>query len=481
MPEKRSLPTIDQYPQWFSGFVGFYLQSHCTAPFSSMHRDFCSAIRYQQVAIAAPRGSAKSYFLSFFYPLFLAITEPGIFIVLCSATHTLSTGLLRRIKRELEGNEALRTEFGPQMTDKWSEEHIILANGTEIVSRSVTSQVRGLRGPRTVVMLDDAEDDAAVQSPEGRDKFRDFVEKEILPIKQSDQSQVLLIGTILHEESYLRQCILGRKPAWHAKAFQALLPDGQSVWPAIWPARKLKEWQQDNPDAFAQEYQNDPIPDGKRLFQQAWFQSVPRALVPHEVLRFLTVDPAIAQSRTADDTAICQVAVDSDGRWYVEAVLAGQFTPQETIQTILSRCKQFPIQAVGLETIGFQKTLQYMLREESLKQHVFPRVIEVNTTRTKKLWRIQALQPYFQQGRIAFVEGAAGIEKLTHQLLGFPTARHDDCPDSLAQMCEIYRPAQKVTGPPPHPNSWEATARRIEQRSHHPGVWGNHQIPGDYH
>ncbi len=56
-------------------FAEAYLQSHCNLPFSRMHEEIFSLLkeitvkRNARVAIAAPRGHAKSTIISLAYPL----------------------------------------------------------------------------------------------------------------------------------------------------------------------------------------------------------------------------------------------------------------------------------------------------------------------------------------------------------------------------------------------------------------------------
>jgi predicted phage terminase large subunit-like protein len=54
-----------------------------------------------------------------------------------------------------------------------------------------------------------------------------------------------------------------------------------------------------------------------------------------------------------------------------------------------------------------------------------------------KLVRIRRLGPYLGQGTIRFKAGSPGTKLLVDQLRDFPTADHDDGPDSLEMALRV--------------------------------------------
>lgn len=475
----RPVEGVERYAVEFYNFMLYYFKDKMTHRVSDLHFEYCEAIKYRYSAVAAPRHFAKSMILSCFYPIYLALREPKSQVVVVSATQFLSMNqIMQRIRTELENNELLIHDFGEMVTDKWKADFLRLPNRSEILCRSVTSQIRGLHP--TAIILDDAENDEEVATPEGRDEFMAFMKKRVMPAVLMDKCQVLFVGTILHEDSYLNRVVNGLEPGWRARFYRAETDEGSSIWPALFPIEKLhEERRRIGTDAYEQEFMGNPIPDGKRAFKQEYFQEIDASQVPKAVNRFVTVDPAIGQKQNNDDTAIIVSSMDCDRNIYVEEVIARHMIPNEIIQTIFDVYERKKVMVTGIEMVGFQKTLQYQMAEESRRRHKYPIVEELKSDGTRKEFRIRALQPYFENKKIFFVK-SPGIEKLKRQLLSFPTGRFDDCADSLAYVLQIMRPGQKPKAPAPHPDSFEAVFQARCNRLETEGVWGNHSVRGDH-
>ena len=229
-------------------------------------------------------------------------------------------------------------------------------------------------------------------------------------------------------------------------------------------------------DVYEQEFMGNPIPDGKRMFRQEWFQEIDAEAVPKAVNRFVTVDPAIGQKQNNDDTAIVISSMDCDRNIYVEEVIAQHIIPNEIIQTLFGIYERKKVMVTGIEMVGFQKTLQYQMADESRRRHKYPLIEELKSDGTRKEFRIRALQPYFENRKVYFVKGNQGIEKLKRQLLSFPTGRFDDCADAFSYLLQIMRPGAKPKAPAPHPDSFQAAFDRICERRERPDVWGNQSV-----
>lgn len=472
----RPVEGIEGYPLEFYNFMMLYFQEHMTHRVAPLHLEFCEAIKFRRVAVGAPRQFAKSMILSCFYPIFLALREAKSQVVIVSATQFLAQNqIMQRIKLELESNEMLIQDYGEMVTDKWKADFLRLPNKSEILCRSVTSQVRGLHP--TVMILDDAESDEEVTTPEGRDQFISFMKRRVMPTLNYEKCQLLMVGTILHPESYLNHVMNGQEPGWYARLYRALTDEGESIWPHLFPkARLLEEKRTLGTDVFEQEFMNNPIPDGKRAFKPEWFRHIEAKDVPAAVNRFVTVDPAIGQDESNDDTAIAICSMDFQHNLYIEEFVGGHLIPNEIIQALFNIYARKKVLVTGVETVAFQKCLHYMFQDECRRRHQYPLIEEVKSDGTRKDFRIRALQPYYENGKVFHVKGAAGMDKYERQLLSFPTGRHDDYPDAVAQVLKIMRPGQKPKAPAPHPDSFQAAFERICSKREVEEVWGNQAV-----
>ncbi len=127
-------------------FAQTYLQHHTKVAPSPMHLELykllqeASTARQQRIAIAAPRGHAKTTIVSLVYVLWSVLYKKEMFVLLVSATREQAVQLLKAIRDELQTNPLLLSDFpeccnppGRKPTPKpWKEHQIVLPNGCAI-------------------------------------------------------------------------------------------------------------------------------------------------------------------------------------------------------------------------------------------------------------------------------------------------------------------------------------------------------------
>jgi hypothetical protein len=146
-----------------------------------MHRDLfkdlkdASINRPKRIAIAAPRGHAKTTLVSLAYVLWCAVYAREQYILLISATKELAAGLLKNVKNELQTNSLLLQDFpevcyppGARPAPKpWRDNQIVLRNKVAFKALGANQAVRGTKhGPfrPTLIVVDDLEDQEQVRS-----------------------------------------------------------------------------------------------------------------------------------------------------------------------------------------------------------------------------------------------------------------------------------------------------------------------------
>ena len=429
----------------FMAFIALNLRQHLRKQtpkriFGEFHRELCNLITNQRLAVAAPRSFAKSSYFSFFYPLYLVLTNPGVKILLTSATGALSDYWVAAIRKELENNMGLRKRYGEMDNGKgkkWTNDLIELENGSVIMGKGAGRQIRGFRPD--VVIGDDLETDEMVVSEEQRKKFDHWFWTDVLGTLKPE-SQLIVVGTILHNESFLAELINKGRHGWVTRFYQAIKKDGTALWPEQWSMDKLIQRKKEMGDyAFAQEYMNDPLPDEHRTFQKKWFKYYTE--LPKDLIYFMTVDPAIKIGDKNDYTAICICGVDYKENIYVAAYKRKRLLPKETIDFMFEFYNRFHCQIIGIEEIGFQEMLRHEFEDQRAERGMYPIVKPLKSGGRRKGLRIEALQPRFESGKIFLREG---MNELETELLRFPSPRcHDDLIDALAYQLDIIRPASK--------------------------------------
>ena len=202
-----------------------------------------------RIAIAAPRGSAKSTLISLLFVLWAICRKSHRFIVILSDTKEKAEDFLDHVKHELHQNEALAADF-PEVCEpggqagafpRWRGNEIITHNGVKVMSLGVGQNIRGRRHIETrpdLFILDDVECHANTHSAEQRAKLSDWFNKSILKAG-TKTTQVLVVGTIQHYDSLLAKLTdRVKSPFWDGRIYRSVIrwsqrPELWEQWSAI--------------------------------------------------------------------------------------------------------------------------------------------------------------------------------------------------------------------------------------------------------
>ena len=460
----------------FIGFIYYHFNGmleHKLAPF---HHELIDLLKYQKIAIAAPRGFAKSTYYSLFYPLYVALTRPGTNIVCVSSTASLAEKWLGKIRWELENNGTLLATYGKQEGPTWTTSLMKLNNGSALQCTGATGRIRGDR-PHLLI-LDDIETDELVANPRRLEELTDWFKTAVLGTRRPD-TQVILIGTILDHESFLADWISNPRVGWYTRIYTAITDDGSSLWPDMYPIKVLDEWQQElGTYAFRQEYMNDPVPAEFRTFQEKWIKYAEE--LPKDLVYFCTIDSAQELTKKADFTAFVTCAIDIDRNIYVIEAKRQKLLPSEIIDGIFRRHLLYPSLKFGIEQDSYGKMLKHSFEQERRLRKEYPSLTTLNSYGRRKSLRIEGLQPFFECGKIYFALTNGNTEDtfddLRTELLRYPSPRcHDDLVDALAYQLDIIRAAkdrpQKIM-----PGTVAALEQQIDQATGSEQVWGRHSV-----
>lgn len=422
-----------------------------------------------KLAVAAPRGEAKSTITSQILVLWLVVTERRFYPCLVMDTFEQAASLLEAVKAELEANPRLVADY-PEACGQgrvWREGVIVTKNHRKIEAFGVGKKLRGRRhGPHRpdLVVGDDMENDEQVRSPEQRDKLEAWFRRAVLNLGGPDDAlDVIVIGTVLHYDSLLARLL--KNPLWPARKFQAVIewPHRMDLWQAweevllnqgevpaaefyrqrkavmdagavvSWPAKRPLERlmyrrARDGHQAFDSEMQNDPLHQDSAPFAKLhfWVEEDPAWVF------FGAVDPSLGKSGHGRDPSAILIGGYNRQKQVldvVEAVIA-RMLPDLLIEQILALHAKYRCAIWAVEAIQFQEFLRTeIIRRGGLRGLTVP--ARAVTPGTDKDLRIMGLQPHVQDGRIRF---HSTQRVLLDQLRHYPMADHEDGPDALQML-----------------------------------------------
>ncbi len=247
------------------------------------------------VAIAAPRGHAKSTAITHTYTLACICMRERNFVLIVSDTEAQSKLFLNDIKKELIDNEDLVNVFQIKGLVKDSETDFIIefhdGHQARVVAKGSEQKLRGLKwlGKRPdLIICDDLENDEIVMNDDRRKKFRSWFLSALVPCRSAN-GVIRYVGTILHMDSQLerlmpnpkrQRCTITdlsikntKQEYWYSAKYKAHNADFSHIlWPTRWPQEKLERERamyvsQGEGEKYSQEYLNVPLDESNAHFR----------------------------------------------------------------------------------------------------------------------------------------------------------------------------------------------------------------------
>ncbi len=492
-------------------FADVYLKQHCPLPFSRMHDEIFKVLhdvtekRDAKIAIAAPRGHAKSTIVSLAYVLWSVLCGKEKFVIIVSDTKGQAASLLSSIKDQLETNLELISDFPDACQPEgkgckpspWRDNKMKLHNGAMIASYGAGQRLRGVKHGKvrpSLIIVDDLENAEQVIVEEQRDKLENWFSRTLLQTGHPG-TNVIVVGTVLHHDSLLANLIdKNRRPNWTGYKYKAVVsfsehPELWETWSTIfrgqadyeersgkdaaekffadnteemllgtevlWP--ELEDYltlmieREDSQMSFQAEKQNEPLDPRECIFSEAkllyWdddYDSVPELLAALGPGYFYgACDPSLGHRKDRGDYSaiIILFQVKATKENYVIAADLARRSPDETIERILYYTEKDRFNKFGVETNQFQEVMVDNLVRRAKSKGIRLPVHKITSTANKRV-RISNLEPEVCQGTIRFCRKHL---LLLEQLKQFPLAKHDDGPDALEMAIETARQVRHLT------------------------------------
>ncbi len=434
------------------GFAGLYLSSMYDnrSPTPPFHREvwasYCSDD--PAIAVAAPRGHAKSTGFTHSFGLSAALFRYEPHILLLSATEELAMGHLGDISAALHDNDDLRAEFGIKrfIVDSKAEIVVELDDGYQfrLIARGAGQKLRGMkwRGRRPgLILCDDIEEDEQVENPDRRRKFRRWVMRAMLPLLRKG-GKIRWHGTIMHEDAMLAR--LMKDSEWKSylyKAHEGFDDFTNILWPQMFGEKELRAVRQkyinqgDSP-GYSQEYLNDPLDLEDKYLQDSWFIPMTDSDRAKPKVKAAAADWAVSKKQSANRTSLTIGGMCMDNLLHVVDQRVGKWDSLEIIDKVFAVHTDHKPDLFFVETGQIWAALKPIFTKEMLKRRIFINFVE-RTPITDKASRGRSLQRRMRAGGTRWDTETTWFEPMKEEMLRFTEhaeATLDDQFDSAALL-----------------------------------------------
>ena len=420
--------------------------------------------------ILLPRGSFKTSVCGIALPLFILTKNPNARIMISAHRHDVAKDRLSSIKRYMERDAVFREKYGdwkPEFkAEKWSEDSIVITARTQnLIDPTIDTCAvdRNKDGSHPDVFIgDDVQSVPNSATPIMRAKVWQHV-RDASP-QLNPGGTMLLVGTRKHNQDVYGKIYkindvkaAGKQDAmWSILRHGAYNEDGSLYFPGRLTKDKLDSEKLLMGDKmFANEYLNEPIEEGAKMFTKDKFASMEaiehfvdpltgggllhtsKGQIP--VNMGMVWDPAGHRpSESSDFHGVTIVGYDPEDHWWVVKAEQLKGNPDYVVSRIAGMILRYRPQIVGIETVFRQEMWVYLLRQHMASIGMECPAIREIESREQKYGRISALQPRVQNGLITLDSSCTALRE---QMLDYPEVEHDDLVDSLASHVVIARPS----------------------------------------
>jgi predicted phage terminase large subunit-like protein len=445
-------------------FDASWLQKHIHKPICDVLQDYEKQTR---VTVVLPRSWLKSTVCSVYYPIWRAIRDPSIRILIVQNSAPNAEKKLAAIRGQFEGNTLLRLLFADVLPDAsctWTTRSACLKrkiNHPESTFETAGTRTKVISRHYDVVIEDDT------VSPD----LDELQESNVVPTKDDigqaigfhqqvngilvdyDHSQNIIVGTRWFEVDLISWNQL--KEPYYTRIERAVRetngvpdPKGEVTYPERFGAETLRKLEGSwGPYLFSCLYMNRPLRSADMVFKEEWFRTYSDA--PRNLDTYTTVDPAggsIGKSKKAkassdlDFNVVMTVGKERrTGDIFILEYDRFKGSAGVLINTIFEHQKRWGSLTVGIEGQQFQNSLDYFVTEQMKIRGQFFHIEMLKSIKSKEV-RIRALQPLFAAGVIAMRDHHV---ELRSELVAFPLGAHDDVADALSMILQLLELTQQ--------------------------------------
>jgi predicted phage terminase large subunit-like protein len=435
-------------------------------------------------------------------------------ILIISETNAGSKKFIRWVAGQLKYNLKLREDFGvilhEQKTrnEKDSEEAFLTTTGIKMEATSLGTQIRGFRNGSQrpdLILLDDLESRDSNNTPELRQKAKDWLNQDLMPAYDPTQTAVIFMGTLVHVDSLLSY-VLGERRDFVKNTFPAILewPQRMDLWAeferiykeyeptaeelaeletaedetvtpsanaalqfyannreamdegakVLWPDRfpltnLFLEKVNYGSKAFNTEFMNNPLDEESQIFHpdRFYFYEAGREFSHKDYHIGMGLDFAMGKQK-GDYSALVTVARHkATKKTYVVDAFIERLHPDKFLDIITQKVKRYQPDIIGAEAQMAQEFFVDKLKD-ALQYVGYPahnRVKKIQQRQRKEL-RIEAMLPDIENGSIIFNRDHT---ILLEHFERYGSKWHDDGPDALNMAVEaVKKPRANVTAKP---------------------------------
>jgi predicted phage terminase large subunit-like protein len=401
-----------------------------------------------------PRGTFKSSVITIGFSLQFILNDPDCRILIDSETYGKAKAFLMEIKGHLEMNEKYRAVFkaihGVYPNETKRKQELLWTN----VELNIAARKRWRKEPTfscagidvtkngmhyDLIICDDLHSEKNVTSKE---QIEQVIDHWKLAYSLLDPNKpMIIIGTRWHELDLYQHILDNERDRFNILIKRAIRHDGTLLFPEVLDQEFLDRTKKtQGTSMFYKQYMNEPVDDETATFKRSYIIHKPWEEIQGRPINwYLSVDPSY-EGEYSDFAALVVAGMDFMRNIYVRHIIRQKMTYSDIINAIFDLHNKFRVKNILLETVATQKSIGYELTNEQRRRGYWLPVTEIRFRAHTKEERIRGLAPLYEFGHVYHIKECPQLDELEYELLRFPTGKHDDVIDALANVLEFATP-----------------------------------------
>jgi predicted phage terminase large subunit-like protein len=426
-----------------------------------------------RLIVTAPPQHGKSEIVSRHFPAYMLGKYPDMRIIATSYNTKFASDLSLDVQRLMDSPEYRHLFPGTSLIRKGSAD----ADGVRrqdmfnVAGRWGYYHCAGVGGPVTgygahVLLMDDPiKNREEADSPTIREKLWNWYTSTLFT-RQGPQAGIILVQTRWHEDDLagrlLERVRSGEGEKWRLLNFPAIAErdegwrkEGDVLHPERRPMSKIEEMRREvGARNFAALYQQRPAPEEGDVFRKQWFRRWTPASLPERWDKLVQSWDMAYKDHTGADYVSGQVWGKCGADFYLLDQTRRRMAFVETCEAVLEMAERWP----GALEIVVEDAANGPAVVDALRRSGVSGIVPVRAEGSKKA-RAYAVTPLFEAGNVHFppLAGHPWVEDLEAELLGFPSAAHDDQVDAATQALRrlVTKPGDAgIASAAPRAQSW---------------------------
>lgn len=408
--------------------------------------EHCRSGALARLIVTMPPRSLKSVTFSVAWPAFLLGIDPGVRIMCVSYGEELARRHSVDTRRIMQSTW-YRQLFPATVLSKQTETELETTAGGTRLATSVGGSVTGL-GADWIIIDDPLKADEAL-SKQARDRVNTFFSSTLHSrLNNKLRGRIVLVMQRLHEEDLAGYLI--EQGGWYELKLPAIADENVEVpigrgevqrrvkGDLLQPDRETfdvleRERRVMGSGPFQAQYQQAPVPDAGNMIKREWLCEyvTPPDLFSGRIVQSL--DTA-QKTEPSNDYSVLTTWLKVEDRHYLLDLLRGRYDYPTLRAKIIEQWDLHHPERILIEDAGSGIGLVQDLRH--LRGDIVSLPIPAKEPKSVRVGTASAL---IENRRLYLPREAPWLQQCLTELLGFPSARHDDITDSVVQYLNWVR------------------------------------------